>query len=136
MSTMLLGPLDHFTLRCRPQDLAELRAFYADVLGLVEGARPAFAFPGHWLYSGDRPIVHLAGTLAERPAAGQAGGLDHVSFQGSDLPALRQRLREHGIRFNEVPVPGFPLWQVFLHDPQGLRLEVTFRLDAPGQESA
>lgn len=134
---MLVGPLDHFTLQCRPQDLPELRGFYADVLGLQDGPRPAFPFPGHWLYSGDRPVVHLAGKLASRPAPGNAGGLDHVSFQGHDLPALRQRLREQGIPFAEVPVPGFPLWQVFLQDPQGLRLEVTFRMPAPaGQESA
>lgn len=133
---MLVGPLDHFTLQCRPQDLAELRAFYVDALGLQDGPRPAFPFPGHWLYSGDRPIVHLAGKLASRPAAGDGSGFDHVSFQGHDLPALRARLDGHGIAFAEAPVPGFPLWQLFLRDPQGLRLEVTFRLPDAGPETA
>ena len=133
---MLVGSLDHFTLQCRPQDLPELRVFYADVLGLQDGARPAFPFPGHWLYSGDRAVVHLAGKLANRPAPGNAGGFDHVSFQGHDLAGLRQRLNDHGIPFAEVPVPGFPLWQVFVQDPQGLRLEVTFRMPADTQEPA
>ena len=127
----LVGPLDHFTLQCRPEDLAELRGFYADVFGLEDGPRPAFPFPGHWLYSGGRPIVHLAGKLAQRPAAGNAHGFDHISFQGRDLDGLRERLNALGIPFAEVPVPGFPLHQVFLRDPQGLRLEVTFRQETP-----
>ncbi len=126
----LVGPLDHFTLQCRPEDLAELRGFYADVFDLEDGPRPAFPFPGHWLYSGDRPIVHLAGKLTGRPAA-STGFLDHISFQGRDLDGLRARLDGLGIPFAEVPVPGFPLHQIFLRDPQGLRLEVTFRLEAP-----
>lgn len=124
----LVGPLDHFTLQCRPEDLAELRGFYADVFSLEDGPRPAFPFPGHWLYSGDRPIVHLAGKLTGRPAP-STGFLDHISFQGRDLDGLRARLDDLGIPFAEVPVPGFPLHQIFLRDPQGLRLEVTFRLE-------
>ena len=127
----LVGPLDHFTLQCRPDDLAQLRGFYTDVFGLEDGPRPAFPFPGHWLYGGGRPIVHLAGKLAQPPAAGNAHGFDHISFQGHDLAGLRERLNALDIPFAEVPVPGFPLHQVFLRDPQGLRLEVTFRQETP-----
>ena len=108
-----------------------MRGFYAAVFGLEDGPRPAFPFPGHWLYGGGRPIVHLAGKLAQRPAAGNANGFDHISFQGLDLDGMRARLDGLGIPFAEVPVPGFPLHQIFLRDPQGLRLEVTFRLETP-----
>ena len=41
--------IDHTTLRCRPDELPAMAAFYTDLLGMVEGPRPAFPFPGHWL---------------------------------------------------------------------------------------
>ena len=124
---MLVGQLNHFTIRCRPQELAELRAFYVDVLGLVEGARPAFRFPGHWLYSEGRPIVHLAARLDRRPAT-ETGPLDHIAFSGHGLDEMRQRLKDKRIPFDEVPVPGFPLHQFFFSDPQGLKVELTFQV--------
>jgi catechol 2,3-dioxygenase-like lactoylglutathione lyase family enzyme len=125
--TMLVGRLDHFTVRCRPQELVELRDFYVDVLGLVEGARPDFRFPGHWLYSEGRPVVHLAGVLDRRPAA-ETGALDHIAFAAHDLERVRQRLKDKRIAFDESGVPGFPLHQVFLSDPQGLRIELSFQV--------
>jgi catechol 2,3-dioxygenase-like lactoylglutathione lyase family enzyme len=126
---MLVERLDHFTLRCRPQELVELRDFYVHVLGLVEGARPDFRFPGHWLYSEGRPVVHLAGVLDSRPA-GETGPLDHIAFAGRDLDKARQRLKDRNIPFAEGGVPGFPLHQVFLSDPQGLRIELSFEVSA------
>lgn len=124
---MHIGRLNHFTLRCRPQELVELRDFYVGVLGLVEGPRPDFSFPGHWLYGDGAAIVHLAGVLASRPAR-ETGPLDHIAFSGRDLAATRQRLNDRNVLFDERPVPGFPLQQVFLSDPQGLRLELTFEV--------
>lgn len=44
-----VGVLDHFNIRTR--NLAETVRFYEDVLGLENGARPNFAFPGAWMYS-------------------------------------------------------------------------------------
>jgi len=55
---MTIARLDHFTLRTRRLD--ETTAFFVDVLGLHIGPRPAFPFPGAWLYLDDRPVVHLA----------------------------------------------------------------------------
>ena len=124
---MHVGRLNHYTVRCRPQDLDELRDFYVGVLGLVDGARPDFDFPGHWLYGEGLPIVHLAGRLANRPSR-ETGPLDHIAFTGSRLDDVRQRLKDKKIPFDERPVPGFPLHQVFLSDPQGLKIELTFEV--------
>ena len=52
-----VGLLDHFNIRTRK--LAETVSFYEDVLGLEKGARPNFAFPGAWMYSEGKPVVHL-----------------------------------------------------------------------------
>lgn len=129
---MHVGRLDHFTVRCRPRDLDEMRAFYVGLLGLVEGPRPDFSFPGHWLYSEGHPVVHLAGSLDSRPASG-TGPLDHIAFSGRLLDGFRQLLMDRKVVFEERPVPGFDLHQVFLRDPQGLRIELTFEVgDATG----
>jgi catechol 2,3-dioxygenase-like lactoylglutathione lyase family enzyme len=52
-----VGVLDHFNIRTRK--LADTVQFYEDVLGLEKGARPNFAFPGAWMYSEGKPVVHL-----------------------------------------------------------------------------
>ena len=124
---MHVGRLDHFTVRCRPQELDELRDFYVRVLGLVDGARPDFQFPGHWLYSEGHPIVHLAAVLDTRPAR-ETGSLDHIAFSGRRLDETVRRLKEQKIPFDERPVPGFALHQVFFSDPQGLEIELTFEV--------
>jgi catechol 2,3-dioxygenase-like lactoylglutathione lyase family enzyme len=122
-----VGRLDHFTVRCRPQDLDGLRDFYVGVLGLLDGARPDFDFPGHWLYGEGRPIVHLAATLDTRPAR-ETGSLDHIAFSGRGLDETVRLLKDRKIVFEQRPVPGFPLHQVFFSDPQGLRIELTFEV--------
>ena len=43
---MTVYGIDHVNIATRK--LAETRAFYVDVLGLVEGERPDFPFAGHW----------------------------------------------------------------------------------------
>ena len=119
---MFVGRLNHFTVRCRPQELDELRDFYVGLLGLVDGARPKFSFPGHWLYSEGHPIVHLAGLLDTRPA-NETGPLDHIAFSGCRLNEVLQLLKDKKIPFDERPEPGSPLHQVFFSDPQGLKIE-------------
>jgi catechol 2,3-dioxygenase-like lactoylglutathione lyase family enzyme len=130
--------IDHFTIRSRPQDLDALHDFYADVLGLRAGRRPGFGFPGYWMYLGDRPVVHLAGSL---PADGQAapeggpgstGRFDHVSFHAGDLDAVQMRLGALGISFRGSPVPGFDLYQIVIYDPAGVKVELTFDVALKG----
>lgn len=127
MPRVELGPIDHLTLRVRPDELTALRAFYVDVLGLRDGARPDFDFPGHWLYAGERAIVHLAGVAdGGEGRAGETGALDHVALAARGLADTRERLAAHGVPWREAPVQGLPLHQVFLRDPAGLKLELTF----------
>lgn len=125
MSIAGTAGLNHVTLKCTPAALGSLRDFYVANLGLVEGARPDFSFPGHWLYGNGRPIVHLAGLLDD-PAAPSTGPLDHISFTGLDLEGTRRRLQAQAVPFDEAPVPGWPLHQIFFTDPGGLKIELTF----------
>lgn len=121
--------LEHVTIRCA--QLQRSRDFYVDCLGLEEGARPAFAFRGYWLYLGGVPVVHLV-EAADRPSERETvsegtGSFDHVAFRGDDAAGLRDRLKEAGMAFRERVVPGGALAQIFVHDPEGVLVEINFR---------
>ncbi len=119
---MAVQTLDHFTINTT--DLQRSVAFYTDVLGLRAGDRPAFDFPGAWLYCGDRPVVHLIGR--DGPAQMGTGTLDHVAFRANDVQTYRERLLRREAAFTERDVPGMPLHQVILEDPNGVTIELNF----------
>lgn len=134
--------LNHFSIRTL--DLAATRDFYVSVLGLQEGPRPEFPFPGYWLYQGPLDVyanaaVHLIGIdakdssglegyLGDR-AQGElrgSGALDHVAFFATELAATLQRLNAMGIAVRQRDVPGLGLHQLFLDDPNGIVVELNF----------
>jgi catechol 2,3-dioxygenase-like lactoylglutathione lyase family enzyme len=125
----LLG-IHHFTIRCTPAELGRVQAFYCDVLGMKSGPRPAFNFPGDWLYVGETAVVHLAAILPEAGSASATpgSGFDHVSLHARGLEGTRQRLKAFAISYEELPVPGWPLQQIFLLDPVGSKIELTFEV--------
>ena len=120
---MSIERLDHFLIVTA--DLEATREFYTRVLGLAVGPRPPFTFPGYWLYAGDIACVHLAASDREGLAGGAA--VDHLAFAASDLAGTRARLREHGIEARERTVPGLGLTQLFVRDPNGVAIELSFR---------
>ena len=95
---MPLARMDHFAIRTAK--LKSTRDFYIDVIGLTEGMRPPFKFPGHWLYCGEQPVVHLighdpgnaaikhaAGERTDEQLEGSTGSVDHIAFRAEDTPA-------------------------------------------------
>lgn len=126
---VVLERIDHLTIRTHADQLEPVREFYEKVLHLKPGKRPNFAFPGYWLYLGERAVVHLAGNARPELKFSESGatlGFDHVSFRTTGLKAMRERLNTLGIKYEEAPVPGFPLHQIFLRDPVGMKVELTF----------
>lgn len=120
--------LDHATINTA--DLEATIGFFREYLGLRPGDRPDFGFPGAWLYpeDGDHPIVHL---VAVDEAKELGGTVDHLAFRGDDLAAYVDRLRANGAEFRMTAVPGTPLSQVHHHDPNGVKIEVTFEEPVP-----
>jgi catechol 2,3-dioxygenase-like lactoylglutathione lyase family enzyme len=125
---MPVTALHHYTIRCTPAELPQLVDFYTRVLRLEVGARPEVPVPGAWLYAGGQPIVHLYAHLAHAAPAHEAatGPLDHISFRARGLTEMRAHLASHGITFTEAPIPGWDIHQLFVHDPHGLKIEMTF----------
>jgi 4-hydroxyphenylpyruvate dioxygenase-like putative hemolysin len=88
--------LDHINLRV-PADLLEpVRAFYVDMVGLHDGARPAMPSRGYWLYAGDAAVLHLGMSSIENPSEAN-GSFSHVAFACTELEATRQRLDEANV---------------------------------------
>ena len=138
---MPVSRMDHFTIRT--SDMEGTRDFYVQVLGLEEGERPPFEFPGYWLYCGERPLVHLVGMDRARNRGGKpvkdsgaakgngppesTGAVDHLAFALTDGPGLVARLREQEIPFKEQKVPRTGMFQIFLQDPNGVWIELNYR---------
>jgi catechol 2,3-dioxygenase-like lactoylglutathione lyase family enzyme len=132
--------LAHYSIRAR--DLEASCRFYTEVLNFRVGFRPAFSFPGVWLYldrdESELGLVHLigsdaddAGGLAEylghRSTAAGTGVLDHVAFLAERWPEQRTRCERLGVHYVERAVPGLGLHQVFLSDPSGVVVELNYR---------
>jgi catechol 2,3-dioxygenase-like lactoylglutathione lyase family enzyme len=123
--TVSVGVLDHFNIRTGK--LAETVRFYADVLGLEKGPRPDFAFPGAWMYSEGRPVVHLVDISATgEPQKPDSGVVHHVAFVSRGFDGMRARLAQTGMPFDARQVPGGELWQIFVRDPNGVMIELNY----------
>ncbi len=125
---MTIDRLDHVTIVTG--DLEATRDFYVEVLGLEDGQRPPFTFPGAWLYCGPNPVVHLIGD-DEAPPPG-TGTFDHVAFRASDYDGVIRRLEAKGVDFNTRTVPDLGLRQIFVHDPNGVQVELNFAASPTG----
>jgi len=120
---MQLAAFDHVNVRTA--NLDAMIAWYGDILGLTPGRRPDFNFPGAWLYLGDHPYIHLVGVSQAPEAAGNVT-LEHFAFRASGMKEFLSRLDARGIAHTVDFVPGFPVVQVNLHDPDGNHIHVDF----------
>lgn len=134
--------LNHYSIRTT--DIDACRDFYSQVLGLTVGPRPAFPFPGAWMYRGDHgdyanAVVHiigidrqktdgLQGYLGAREETGLqgSGAVDHIAFNADGLASMLAHLNACAVSFRERSVPGIGLHQLFLHDPLGIMVELNY----------
>ncbi len=122
---MSVGTLDHFNIRTRK--LADTVRFYEEILGLIKGARPDFSFPGAWLYSEGKPVVHLVDiSPTSEPQKPDSGVVHHIAFASRDFEGMKQRLESKGFAFRAREVPGGALWQIFVSDPNGVMIELNY----------
>lgn len=124
---MTIEGMNHFTVLS--SDLERSKAFYVSVLGLTEGYRPPFAFPGAWFYVGDYAILHI---MAGKPMPVHATGvIDHMAFTATNLQAVADALKRHKIPYELKRLPGSNSWQLFCYDPDGAKVELDFAADEP-----
>jgi glyoxylase I family protein len=117
MSAIRFGPLDHCSILIT--DLAKARAFYVDVLGLKEIAKPrTFDFVVIWFDLGGGQTLHLL-----RKPQPDTVSPRHFALIVADAKAAREHIRAHGIAIEETTlIPHCD--RFFIRDPDGNRIEL------------
>jgi len=133
---MPLTHLEHFLIQST--DIDATRDWYVKVLGMRDGPHPDFGFPVHWLYVGDVPVLHMTQGGANVPkdrlrylgqqssATEGSGVIDHVAFRATGLETMIAHLKKLGVPFKERQVDNQALYQLFLFDPNGVKVELNY----------
>ena len=72
------------------------RDFYVDVLGMEAGFRPPLGFPGHWVYIGDTPVIHIAEWTTYTARQQSRGAFVTTPAEGTG-PVVSRRVRRRGL---------------------------------------
>jgi catechol 2,3-dioxygenase-like lactoylglutathione lyase family enzyme len=133
---MPLSHIEHFLLQTA--DMAKTRDWYVRVLGMRVGPNPDFKFPVCWLYLGDRDVVHITEGGAnvsenrkryvgqESQATQGSGAVDHIAFRATGLRETLAHLASLGVEFKQRRVDDQGLYQLFMFDPNGVKIELNF----------
>ena len=132
-------PLSHIEhMLVQTADIAKTVEWYVRVLGMRAGYTPDFKFPVQWLYLGDNDVVHVTeggAAISENrkryvgqqsEAVSGTGVIDHVAFRCTGLPGMLAHLLAEGVDFNQRQVDDQGLYQLFMFDPNGIKIELNF----------
>jgi hypothetical protein len=99
------------------------------VVGTRSVPRPDFGFPGAWLQLGST-MFHLNGGEAAKAMDGKihrgGGAVDHIALVAKDFDAVKQQLVARNLPWRQNSIPSAGLWQLFVHDPNGVLIEFNF----------
>jgi len=134
---MPLNLMEHYLVLT--DDMEATRAFYIDVLGLQDGFRPELGFPGYWLYLDSTPVLHIAEWLTYTAHSNKmgipvttrgngTGAFDHIAFNGTVPEQTIACLEKNSISYQRNDVPHAGLVQLFLSDPNGIKIELNFSI--------
>jgi catechol 2,3-dioxygenase-like lactoylglutathione lyase family enzyme len=118
---MQIGQLEHVNLRT--PDLARAVAWYERVLGMKQGPKPKLSFPFAWMYSGEKPTVHIVELKTIEPIHNPT--LEHFAFSAKGLNSFLENCKREGVAFDVIQVPGVNI-QVNVHDPDGNHIHIDF----------
>ena len=120
---MAIKILDHVNIRT--SKARETMNFYTEILDFSEGFRPPFDFPGAWLYAGESAVIHLVFDNSE--PSDNYNPVDHIAFEASGYQETIQRLENANWEYRCSDVPNTKIRQIFLIDPNGVKLELNFK---------
>ena len=143
---MPLSHIEHFLVAA--DDMEATRDWYRTVLGMEEGWHPDFGFPVYWMYLNGKDVVHITRSAAHasenqkiylgrasQNTGGGTGAVDHIAFRATSLSSTLTHLRAQHVEFTERRASNQALYQLFLYDPNGVKIELNFdAAEAAGRE--
>lgn len=128
----MITRLYHCAIRTAVPD--RMRNFYCQVLGMrVDPRRPDVPVSGFWLRSsspGGEALIHVFADkdaeLADGSVPTESGAVHHVSYLCEGFEDIRARCERHGLAYRASILPTVGLWQLFVFDPHGILVELTF----------
>ena len=120
---MAIKSLDHVNIRA--SKARETMNFYTEILDFSEGLRPPFNFPGAWLYAGESAVIHLVFDNSE--PSDNYNPADHIAIEATGYQESMQRLESANWEYRCSDVPDRNIRQIFLVDPNGIKLELIFK---------
>lgn len=122
---MQLEKLDHVNVRTTQLDT--MITWYTNVLGMQNGFRPNFPFPGAWLYVDASPVVHLVG-IEGAPGIGSEKDLklEHFSLTATGRLEFEAKLERSGVNYQRSDVPDINIIQYNMWDPDGNHIHIDF----------
>jgi len=130
---MQVNGLNHINIVT--SDMARTVEFYEQVLGMKQQQIPMApaGFGGCWIAdSQGQPIIHLQAYNPERHGAergGPTGRLDHIALTCAGFDDTRRRCEALGIEYKVNDRQFGDLRQVFVTDPNEIKLELNFPAD-------
>ena len=134
---MPLAHIEHYLIAA--DDMEATRQWYCGVLGMQEGWHPEFNFPVYWLYLDGKDVVHISqsaknatdnqktylGRTSQNTGVG-TGAIDHIAFRATGLNETMAHLKQLKVDFKERRANGQALYQLFMFDPNGIKVELNF----------
>jgi catechol 2,3-dioxygenase-like lactoylglutathione lyase family enzyme len=134
---MAVAGLDHVNIIA--SDLDATIAFYTGVLGLTEDPNSVLVKMGRrgaWMCDASgRPIIHIQGFEPSLHHANEAGlvtptgAIDHVALQCAGFAAMLENLAALGLDHQINDRKYGDLRQIFVTDPDNVKLELNFHAD-------
>ena len=134
-ATMAVTGLNHFNITASPDLIEQVKTFYRDILGFKVGPRAHLEHSGYWLYAGEAPILHLSacpemdakmGAEMIKSTVKCRGFFNHISLNCVGLQATTARLSATNTPYKTIELSDIAQTQVFITDPAGIGVELTF----------
>ena len=121
--------IDLHHLAIKTHDVDATVKFYNGVIGSHSVERPNFDFPGAWLQFGATMIHLYGGEAAKNKSGGHDNGsaaIDHIALSAHGFDSMRENIESQKLDWRQFDIPTFNLWQLFVHDPNGVLVELNF----------
>jgi hypothetical protein len=95
--------------------------------------RPDLGFPGAWL-NFDETMIHLVAEEWEDHAdpwyarAEAKSAIDHIAIKANGFDTYKRRAIELDMDWRQTHLPDAGLWQLFVLDPNGVIVELNFKI--------